>query len=236
MFADTDIAASACLLGDPTRAQMMIALFDGRARSAGELARGAGVAPATASRHLGLLLDAGLLTMRVEGRHRFYALAGHDVAAAMEALAAISPTRPVRNLRQGIVGEKLRRARTCYDHLAGVLGVALADALVSQGVIEPLTAGSVGTLRDPAHPMLVTLGVPVPVVSSPTRRPMVRGCLDWSERRPHAAGHLGAAILAALTERGDLKRRSRDRALELTSDGIDRLSEALEFDRALLAT
>lgn len=227
MDADADLAATAALIGDATRARMLLALLDGRPRAAGDLAREAGVSAGTASQHLARLLDGGLLSVSASGRHRFYALAGDQVAAALETLAAISPRRPVRSLRQANAADRLHQARSCYDHLAGRIGVLVSDALVARGAIASLAPGENGTLLERDHPLLAELGVAVPVEPPPTRRPVVRGCLDWTERRPHLAGHLGAWLLTALLERGWLERRAADRSLALTPAGAGRLAGIL---------
>lgn len=228
MIADTNLAAAAALIGDTTRAEILTALLDGRPRPAGVLARRAQVRPATASQHLARLLDGGLVTVELSGRHRFYRLASQEVADALETLAAISPPRPVRSLRQAITGEQLRAARACYDHLAGALGVAVTDALTAQGVIAPLHAREVGTLLDPSHPLLSTLGLAVPVAAA-ARRPMVRGCLDWTERRPHLAGHLGATLLTALLANDWLRRAPSARTLHLTPTGTTQLNRLIKL-------
>lgn len=225
--ADVDVAAVAALIGDRARAAMLLALLDGQPRAAGDLARQAGVSAATASQHLGRLVDGGLLTVSAQGRHRFYTLAGRQVAAAVESLATISPRRRVRSLREASVADQLRRARSCYDHLAGRAGMALADALVERGVVAPLVAGEVGRLLRPEHPLFAALGVEVPDAPA-SSRPVVRGCLDWTERRPHVAGRLGAALLGALLSQRWLERRPRDRALAVTPLGAARLGAILE--------
>ncbi|MEU3980677.1 helix-turn-helix transcriptional regulator [Streptomyces sp. NPDC026672] len=135
MNGDIDLVPVGALLGDAGRARMLAALFDGRALPAGVLASEAGLAPSTTSAHLAKLLDGGLLTVERHGRHRYYRLAGPQVATALETIAALFPTRPVRSLRQGNRAHALRAARTCYDHLAGRLGVALMQALLAQGAL-----------------------------------------------------------------------------------------------------
>src|SRR5215469_1936126 len=132
---DTDIAPAAALMADPTRAAILQALLPGRPLAAGELARLAGVGAATASFHLTKLLDGGMATVARQGRHRYYQLAGHEVAAALEAIGLISPGIPARSLRQSREAEALAEARTCYDHLAGRVGVDLLDALVGGGIL-----------------------------------------------------------------------------------------------------
>src|SRR3954447_9768332 len=133
---DADLAALGAVLAEPPRARILLALGDGRALPASVLAAEAGVAPSTASAHLGRLLDAGLLTVRPQGRHRYYALAGPQVGELIEALARLAPAAPVRSLREGTRAHVLRRARTCYDHLAGRLGVALFGALIEQRLVR----------------------------------------------------------------------------------------------------
>src|SRR5690242_7968413 len=138
---DVDVVPAAALIAEPTRAAMITALLDDRPLAAGELARLAGVSPATASAHLARLLDGGLITVIKQGRHRYYRLAGPEVAAAMEALAHLSPAMPVRSLRESTDAAALRQARTCYDHLAGRAGVALLDALLARGILAPAPNG-----------------------------------------------------------------------------------------------
>jgi DNA-binding transcriptional ArsR family regulator len=142
MDADVDVAGVAGLLADPTRVAMLDALHAGRALSAGELARVAGVAAPTASAHLRRLLDGGLVAVETQGRHRYYRLAGPAVVAAVEALSVIARPRPVRSLRQSQRAQALRFARTCYDHLAGVVGVAVADALLRADALRPSVAAT----------------------------------------------------------------------------------------------
>ena len=204
--ADVDVSAMARLIADPARSAMLHALLDGTARPAGELARLAGVRPATASAHLRQLLDAGLVVVRASGRHRYHALAGPEVAHALEALALIAPPVPIRSLRLSRQAEALRGARSCYDHLAGRLGVELRDRVVTIG---PPKVVLVRLLDD--------LGLPLPLV--PSARPAVRDCLDWTERRLHLAGPLPAAVLAGLLDQGEVVRttgrglRPRDASL-----------------------
>src|SRR5580700_8378 len=140
---DVDVVPAAALIAEPTRAAMITALLDDRPLAAGELARVAGVSPATASAHLARLLNGGLVTMIKQGRHRYYHLAGPEVAAAMEALAHLSNGTPVqvRSLRESRDAAALAQARTCYDHLAGRAGVALLEALLAQGILAPAPGG-----------------------------------------------------------------------------------------------
>src|ERR1700689_4844634 len=180
-----DIAPVAALMADPARATMLGALLGGHPLAAGELSQLAGVSPATASAHLGKLLDGGLVAVTKQGRHRYYSLAGHEIATVIEAIAEISPVKPVRSLRQSREADALAQARTCYAHLPGRAGVALFDALLEQKVL----AGR-GTGTDAAYQVtedgadkLAEFGVDVAEVSR-SRRKFAGACLDWTQRRP----------------------------------------------------
>jgi DNA-binding transcriptional ArsR family regulator len=217
---DTDLAAVGALIGDPSRARMLDALMGGRALAAGELATVAGIGASTASEHLARLRDGGLVEVVAQGRHRYYRIAGPDVGAALEALSHVAPPRPVRTLRQAGHAQALAFARTCYDHLAGVCGVALHDALVAQEWLTPAydvtPAGTAG---------LAGWGVDVDAARA-RRRSFARPCLDWTERRPHLAGSLAAGIADGLVGRGWFVRRAADsRALRLTDAGRAGLAE-----------
>jgi DNA-binding transcriptional ArsR family regulator len=225
MDADADVAGVAGLLADPARVRMLDALLAGRALSAGELARLAGVAAPTASAHLRRLLDGGLVAVEARGRHRYYRLAGPAVAEAMEALSLIARPRPVRSLRQSQRAEALRFARSCYDHLAGVVGVALADALLRAGALRTV-AGRDYDVTPQGEELLGGLGVDVAELRR-QRRAFARQCLDWTERTPHLSGALGAALLARLLDLGWLVRGRVPRGLVLTSTGRDGLAQAL---------
>src|SRR5690606_16107598 len=181
--AEPNIARVAAAIGDPTRASMLTALLDGKALTAGELARRAGVAPSTATGHIMRLLDDGLIARRVAGRRRYHVLAGEDVAAALEALACISPA--TANGDRALDG--LRFARTCYDHLAGVLGVAVTGALVERGIVSR----GMTELSTTGTDWLRGFGIDADALRT-KRRAFVRPCLDWSERRDHVAGAVGA--------------------------------------------
>jgi DNA-binding transcriptional ArsR family regulator len=222
-----DIAPVAAILGDPARAAIVGALHDGRASTAGELARRAAIAPSTASEHLRRLVEGGLLTVERSGRQRHFRLASPEVAHAVEALAAIAPRRPVRSLRAANTASGLETARTCYDHLAGRLGVAVTESLVR---LEALNAANGGFAPGPrAAEVLSGLGVDLREVSS-SRRPFALGCLDWSERRPHVAGALGAALASRSLEAGWVERLERSRALRVTDEGRTALRERLGID------
>src|SRR5579863_8432671 len=153
---DTDIAGAAALIADPTRAAILRALISGRPLAAGELARLAGVSAATASFHLAKLTDGGLIDVARQGRHRYYRLAGHQVAAALEAIGLISPPLPVRSLRQSREAAALAEARTCYDRLAGRAGVELLDTMLARGLLKEKSSGRTGGPKSPAPCFEVT--------------------------------------------------------------------------------
>ncbi len=227
---DSDIAPVAALLADRARASMLTVLLDGRPMAAGELARTAGVSAATASSHLAKLLDGGLVSVVKQGRHRYYRLRGADVAAVIEALSRISPGVEVRSLRQSRQARALREARTCYDHLAGHAGVALFEAMLSRGMLEPPNPScddprhSAYEVTDKGERRLEMLGIDVAAVRH-SRRRFAGHCLDWTERRPHLNGALGAALAARLIEEGWFARGSARRALAVTDKGRSGLAD-----------
>lgn len=202
--ADRDLAAVAVLFGDPARAAMLAALADGRSLPAGELARRAGVRPATATAHLRRLVDGGLVRVRAQGRHRYHELAGPQVAVILEALAQIAPQAPVRSLRQHRGAAALAEARTCYDHLAGRRGVELRDRLLAAGALSEVD-GRDHVLTAPGERLVAALGVDPGRLRS-GRRVFARSCVDWTQRRPHLAGALPAALTARFLELGWLAR------------------------------
>lgn len=216
MNADVNIAAVAALIADPTRAAFLDELLDGRALPAGELARRAGVTASTASTHLTRLVEGGLVAAERSGRHRYFRLADPTVARALEALAAVAPPKPVRSLRQSEVAAALRSGRTCYDHLAGVLGVKLTLALVDSGAL--VENGSGYDLTAAGEQRLVALGLDLPLLRK-SRRAFASRCLDWSERRYHLSGALGSALLHRFVELGWLKRADASRAVRVTPEG-----------------
>jgi DNA-binding transcriptional ArsR family regulator len=215
----TDVAA---LLGDSTRAAMLDALMDGEARPAGELARRAGVAPSTASEHLTRLVEGRLLIVEPRGRERRYRLASAEVAEVLEALSRLGSETPVNSLRAAGRTEALRPARTCYDHLAGRFGVAVTEALVARNVLR--SRDGAFELTDEGEVFLVRLGVDVAGARA-RKRIFTRACLDWSERRPHLAGALGAAVADAAFVQGRVHRRPNDRGLRVTPRGAAKLRE-----------
>jgi DNA-binding transcriptional ArsR family regulator len=210
-----DLAALAGLLADRTRASFCLALLDGRAWTAIELARHAGVAASTATEHLNLLVAGGLLAQERQGRHRYVRLADPDTAELIETLASMAPRRaaPHRSLPAVSRSRALARARTCYDHLAGALGVAITKAMTDRGLLDweqGLTLTGDGTA------WLGELGITLPPAR---RRPPVRSCLDWTERRPHLAGTVGAALCRHALDSRWITQIGTGRAVALTDDG-----------------
>ncbi|WP_445487532.1 ArsR/SmtB family transcription factor [Rhodopseudomonas sp. RCAM05734] len=216
-------AEIAALSGDPARASMLHALMDGRALTATELARAAGVTPQTASGHLSRMTAVGLLSVERQGRHRYHRLATASVARMLESImqvaADLAPDRS--HLSVGPRDAAMRKARTCYDHLAGQLGVALADSLIARGHVE--LAGDAGVLTDAGMAFLAGIGLDTaPLLARRTARSgrvLCRPCLDWSERRPHLAGALGAAICAHSLDQGWTRRLDATRAVLITPKG-----------------
>lgn len=206
------LALWARMLADGTRATVCLALLDGRAWTATELARLAGVSRATISEHLTLLVEGGLLSEVRQGRHRYVELAGPETARLLEELAGLTP-RPAEaatGLRAVTRRAALARARTCYDHLAGRLGVAVADSMTERGLLD----WSDGVTLTPAGQRWLTdLGV---TVERRGARPMIRACLDLTERRPHVAGAVGAALCRHAVDHGWVRRIAGDRALRVT--------------------
>ena len=226
MQADPDVAMVATLIGDPARAAMLAALLGGQALPAGELAACARISPQTASSHLAKLVAGGLLCVTTAGRHRYYQLQGSDVAAALEALAAIAPRARIHSLRESEASRALRFARTCYDHLAGVVGVAITQGLLDQGL---LTAdGHTYHVSSAGAGWFVRWGIDLGQLRQ-VRRSFARPCLDWSERHYHLAGALGAALARGLFERGWLVRVAGSRAVRLTEVGRVGLRKELQI-------
>jgi DNA-binding transcriptional ArsR family regulator len=218
------VASFAGLLADRSRAAMCLALLDGRAWTAAELACHAGIGRPTATEHLNALVQAGLLAEDRQGRHRYVRLAGPVAAQLVEELGAIAgqPERPV-SLRTVRAGHHLAAARTCYDHLAGTLGVALYDALVDRDLI----AVADGLALTPAGRSWFTELAGEAALHPRGSRPLLRSCLDWTERRTHLGGVLGAVLCDQLLERGWVTRTRDYRAISVTAAGSQALSDRL---------
>ena len=212
-----DIARIGALLGDAARTNMLTALMSGQALTAGELAREAGVTAQTASSHLAKLADGGLITPRRQGRCVYFALAGQEVAELMEAMAGLAASAGHRRTRPGPRDPAMRRARVCYDHLAGELGVAMLGGLIARGVVED-RGGSLSLAAD-ASPFLRSFGVAAEDLRA-GRRPICKACLDWSERRSHLAGSLGSAMLQAIYAKGWARRLDGGRVIAFNAAGL----------------
>lgn len=210
------LAEIAALVGNPARANILLALLGGRALTATELAHAAGVSPQTTSGHLGRLTTAGLLAVRKQGRHSYYQLGSPRIGPMLEGIMAVTADRPPLPLPRWRGEEALRTARTCYDHLAGCLGVALLDALAVGGHVVLDGDGGVVTVSGMAF--FTEFGIDLDRLSA-GRRTFCRPCLDWSERRPHLAGALGAALAERCFALGWLQRRAGSRALAIPAVG-----------------
>lgn len=232
------IARVAALVGEPARTAMLLALMDGRALTAHELAAAGHISPATASRHLQLLAESGLLRVERQGRHRYHRLASVEVARVLEGimqLAALSAPK-VQRVATGPRDAAMRLARTCYDHLAGRIAVAMAQRLIEDGavVVEDDTA----VVTDAAGAALEGLGLRSELVYArgPGNRPPCRPCLDWGERRVHLAGRLGSVLCSHCLQMGWLLQQPKTRALELTPRGALAFREWLGTERWLALT
>ncbi len=236
MLTTAAFASTAALVGDPTRASMLAALMDGRTLTARELAEAAGVTAQTGSAHLAQLTGAGLLAMERQGRHRYHRLASPAVAHMLETIMSVAADvtggSRTRATRVGPRDAALRRARTCYDHLAGQLAVAMADRMIEREHIELSPDG--GALSDDGMIFLRGLGVRLDQTSPQKARRgggrvFCRPCLDWSERRPHIAGALGAALCTACFAQGWMRRLDGTRAVAVTPIGRTALDEAFDL-------
>lgn len=243
VLGDVDISEIGALLADRARCRVLMALDDGRELPASVLADEAGVSRSTTSGHLSKLTGAGLLSVRCYGRHRYYRLSGPRVGELLEKLTQLAPTRPVTSLRQGTRAAQLRTARTCYDHLAGRLGVEVMTAMLELGHLDGGDGEFVARraqrdrvsargrdvdyeLTRPGRAFLDELGVALPG----GRRPLVRYCVDWSEQRHHLGGRLGRALLDHFLERSWVRRRDVGRGLRVTLAGRSAMSEVFGLD------
>ena len=217
-----DIARMAALIGDPARANMLTALMSGKALTATELAQEAGVTPQTASSHIAKLTDGGLVAMRRQGRHRYLSLASDDVARLLEGLMGLAAGAGHLRTRTGPRDTALRKARVCYNHLAGDMGTQMFDSLVGTGKLC-LDRGGIG-LTPAGETLVQELGVDLAALTR-QRAPLCRECLDWSERRSHLAGSLGRALLARFEALGWASRDRQSRAVHFTRAGEGRFRE-----------
>jgi DNA-binding transcriptional ArsR family regulator len=213
---DGDIATVASLMADVSRATILLSLLDGRIRPAGELAHLARVTPATASEHLAKLVAGGLVSVERRGRFRYYRVANSRLAEALETLAALAPARAADSAGHRQHAAPIRRARLCYDHLAGTLGVQITDALIAEGTLVQEDRAFV--LSDSGRAAFADLGIDADALARRGRR-LGRACLDWSERQYHLAGPLGVALASRLFELNWIERTPTPRVLRLTNAG-----------------
>jgi DNA-binding transcriptional ArsR family regulator len=214
------------LIGEPARATILVYLLDGCARTAGELAFTANISAQSASAHLSKLVDGGLLAVESSGRHRYYKLAGPEVALALEALGAIA-SKPQPAALKRPSNDEMFRARSCYDHLAGRVAVELAQRLEDRQVIHPSGKRDY-ELGSEGRNWLAAFGIDVDRLRR-TRRCFARKCIDWTERRPHLAGALGAALCSRLIALGWIARRRDTRAVRITAEGARQLRARLSL-------
>ena len=233
MEPDADLAAMGRLIGDPNRARMLQVLLSGMPQSGSSLASAAGISRSLASAHLKKLTAGGLVRAERHGRQQLYSVAGEQVAGALETLLVIAPATPVSSLRGATRMRSLRWARMCYDHLAGVVGVAVTEALAAQQAIGETDGAWVLGPRGAA--VFGDLGIDAAAVPRRTR-PLLRPCMDWTERRHHLAGGLGAAFTAELTRRGWARRLDGSRIVTVTPDGAAGLDAWLGLDLDRLRT
>jgi len=217
------IAEVAALVGDPARANMLVALLGGRALTATELAYAAGVSPPTTSGHLGKLSAARLVILMKQGRHRYYRLAGPHVAHMLESIMHVAIDGPPRYQPRSKTDDQMRRARTCYDHIAGVLGVDLADSMVAHDFV--VLGDEAGEVTPAGAEFLTGLGVDLAAARA-KRRVFCRPCLDWTERRPHIGGAVGAALAKRCFDLKWIEQVRDSRALAITPAGRRGLVEA----------
>ena len=217
------IAEVAALVGDPARANILVALLGGRALTATELAYAAGVSPQTTSGHLSKLSSAQLVVLMKQGRHRYYRLAGPHVGRMLESIMHVAMDGPQRYQPRSKIDDQMRHARTCYDHIAGVLGVGLADSMTARDFV--LLGDEAGEVTSAGEEFLTRLGVDLAAARA-KRRVFCRPCLDWTERRLHIGGTVGAALAKRCFELEWIERVRDSRALAITPAGRRGLVEA----------
>lgn len=222
MTADVRMAEVAALVGDPARANILAALMRGQALTASELVYAAGVSPQTTSGHLGKLTEGRLIACIKQGRHRYYRIATPRVAEMLEGIMAVIADSPPRHRPRSQLDDAMRVARTCYDHFAGRLGVGLTDALCARGHL--VLADDGGEVTDSGLAFFERFGVDIAAARS-RRRIFCRPCLDWTERRPHLGGSVGAVLAQRCFDLNWLERMRDSRALTVTAAGRRGLSE-----------
>jgi len=224
---DANAAVIASLVSDCSRAAMLTALLDGRFHPASELASMAGIKPQTASFHLAKMIEADVITMEKQGRHRYYGIRNQEVAHVMETLLSIAPPVPIKSLQQHNEDKKIRYARTCYDHLAGRVGVQVTEALLRMELMEDV--GETYQITEQGEAFFTAFHIDL-VETHKKRRAYILKCLDWSERRHHLAGALGNALLEKMLEKGWLERLPKTRAIQVTAAGTIGFQETFGID------
>lgn len=222
-----DIALLGAMIGDPARANILIALMSGKALTATELASEAGVTVQTTSSHLKKLEDAGLLKRRSQGRHRYFELAGSDISDLLESMMGVAAERGLLRTQTGPKDEALKKARVCYNHLAGDFGVRLYDSLIKQGHLIVCDDETL-SLSERGKQFVEAFGIDLQPISN-SRRPICKSCLDWSERRTHLAGSLGTALLDQFIKLNWAKRTEGSRIIEFTRTGENKFLSQFEL-------
>ena len=228
MNGDVDLETIGGLLADKTRATIISTLLNGGLTAASVLADRAGVSRPLASNHLKKLTDGGLIVAEPRGRQRLYRLRSQSVAVALEALIQLAPPRATSTLGEATEGEGLRRGRLCYDHLAGRLGVAIADGMCDAGLLV-LDGSERFLVTDAGSDAFAELGIDVEELAS-LPRPLTRVCADWSEQRQHLAGSLGGALTSELLRRGWVTGREASRVVDVSPEGFEALTSRLGVD------
>jgi DNA-binding transcriptional ArsR family regulator len=224
MEAEQQFISAATLICEPARAKMLWNLLDERAYTAGELSIAAGISPTAASNHLLKLLNAEIIKVEIQGRHRYYSLANADVAYAIEALANLAGSGAAKNIKKEPEKKGIQYCRTCYDHLAGFAGVTITEALESKGLIKKSQAAYEVTSK--GWKWFLQFDI-IKADFENNRRPLTRQCLDWSERRPHLAGQLGAVFLKKMLEKSWFKKLQFSREMVITAKGCQELYNLL---------
>jgi len=224
MEVQENFAKVAGLICEPTRAKMLWQLLDGKANTASELATTADISATSASNHLSKLLEANIVKVETQGRHRYYALSSAEVAYAVEALANLANAKLSFKQRHEIVTSGIKYCRTCYDHLAGFVGVKVAETMEQKALLKK--SGELYSITNRGWKWLLQLGISDSQFEN-IRRPITRQCLDWSERRPHLAGQLGAVLFNKMIERKWFRKVQFSRELVLTSKGRQEIYQML---------
>ncbi|WP_425590375.1 ArsR/SmtB family transcription factor [Fictibacillus enclensis] len=226
-LAQSNVAEIASIVSESSRAAMLTALMDGRFHTASELAYRAGIKPQTASFHLSKMQEAGVIALEKQGRHRYYGILNEEVAKVMESLLFIAPPVKIKSLKQSSQDKAIRYARTCYDHLAGNVGVQLTDALLKAGFLEEEKENFI--VPEEGVRFFGEMGIDLERIRK-KRRSFSFRCLDWSERRHHLAGSLGNALLERFLQLGWMQRVPQNRAVKITEAGITGLKRTFGID------